>query len=211
MPIVFAGYVGIHIFIPAPDHSQTLYRLHLERHLDQRFQPLRGGAVQLHDHHFWSESRHLVHSGLAGPVTGVKALGVVGVKQRRFALDPPESLKLMQGPQLLTVPAFETGRYWIVPLSDSYLNFYTAIGSHFNSTAGQYLVVGPGKHLQRAGCYLSILPYLLQTFGCAKVALIIPFGPLFQYAFMVSAACRMCLSESMCRLSSTGFAFVCLP
>ncbi len=52
----------------------------------------------------------------------------------------------MQGPQLLTVPAFETGRYWIVPFSDSYLNFYTAIGSHFNSTAGQYLVVGPGKH-----------------------------------------------------------------
>ena len=56
----------------------------------------------------------------------------------------------MQGPQLLTVPAFETGRYWIAPFSDSYLNFYTAIGSHFNSTAGQYLVVGPGKHLQCA-------------------------------------------------------------
>ncbi|DBB11917.1 hypothetical protein WJX82_007641 [Trebouxia sp. C0006] len=53
-------------------------------------------------------------------------------------------LDLSQGPQLLTVPAFETGRYWIVPFSDSYLNFYTAIGSHFNSTAGQYLVVGPG-------------------------------------------------------------------
>lgn len=50
---------------------------------------------------------------------------------------------VLKGPQIVTVPTFDTpSRYWIVPFLDAYLNFYGAIGSYFNSTAGQYLVVG---------------------------------------------------------------------
>jgi len=49
----------------------------------------------------------------------------------------------MQGPQIVTVPTFDVpSRYWIVPFLDAYLNYYGAIGSDFNGTAGQYLVVG---------------------------------------------------------------------
>ncbi|KAA6420889.1 MAG: hypothetical protein FRX49_09030 [Trebouxia sp. A1-2] len=49
----------------------------------------------------------------------------------------------MQGPQIVTVPQFDVpSRYWIVPFLDAYLNYYGAIGSDFNSTPGQYLVVG---------------------------------------------------------------------
>ena len=88
MPIVFAGYVGIYILVPAPDHSQTLHWLHLEWHLGQRFQPSAGCAVQLHHRHSWSESRYFVHSSLAGPVTGGTALGDIGVKQRRSNPNP---------------------------------------------------------------------------------------------------------------------------
>ncbi len=52
----------------------------------------------------------------------------------------------LQGPQIITVPRFDTpARYWIVPFSDAYYNIWGAIGSHFNSTAGQYLVVGRSK------------------------------------------------------------------
>lgn len=54
--------------------------------------------------------------------------------------------KLLQGPQIITVPQFDTPRrYWIVPFADAYYNIYGAIGSHFNSSAGQYLVVGRSK------------------------------------------------------------------
>ena len=50
-----------------------------------------------------------------------------------------------QGPQIISVPEFDTPkRYWIVPFLDAYLNFYGAIGSDFNSSAGDYLVVGRG-------------------------------------------------------------------
>ncbi len=49
----------------------------------------------------------------------------------------------VQGPQIVTVPKFDVpARYWIVPFLDAYLNYYGAIGSDFNSTPGQYLVVG---------------------------------------------------------------------
>ncbi|DBA92269.1 TPA: hypothetical protein ACH3X2_003703 [Trebouxia sp. C0005] len=52
-------------------------------------------------------------------------------------------LDLSQGPQIVTVPQFDVpSRYWIVPFLDAYLNYYGAIGSDFNSTPGQYLVVG---------------------------------------------------------------------
>ncbi len=52
----------------------------------------------------------------------------------------------MQGPQIVTVPKFDVpNRYWIVPFLDAYLNYYGAIGSDFNSTPGQYLVVGRSK------------------------------------------------------------------
>lgn len=52
----------------------------------------------------------------------------------------------MQGPQIVTVPQFDVpSRYWIVPFLDAYLNYYGAIGSDFNSTPGQYLVVGRSK------------------------------------------------------------------
>ncbi|KAL0038112.1 hypothetical protein WJX79_003329 [Trebouxia sp. C0005] len=52
-------------------------------------------------------------------------------------------LDLSQGPQIVTVPSVSpSNRYWIVPFLDAYLNYYGAIGSDFNSSAGQYLVVG---------------------------------------------------------------------
>ncbi len=52
----------------------------------------------------------------------------------------------MQGPQIVTVPKFETlSRYWIVPFLHAYLSYYGAIGSAFNSTPGQSLVVGRSK------------------------------------------------------------------
>ena len=54
-------------------------------------------------------------------------------------------LLLLQGNQIVTVPAFDSGRYWIVPFLDAYTNFYSSIGSHNNSTAGDYLVLGRGK------------------------------------------------------------------
>ena len=54
---------------------------------------------------------------------------------------------MLKGPQIVTVPKFDTpSRYWIVPFLDAYLNYYGAIGSYFNSTAGQYLVVGRSKN-----------------------------------------------------------------
>lgn len=52
----------------------------------------------------------------------------------------------LQGPQVVTVPQFDNPkRYWIVPFLDAYLNFYGALGSAYNTTAGSYLVVGPSK------------------------------------------------------------------
>ncbi|KAK9827504.1 hypothetical protein WJX74_006310 [Apatococcus lobatus] len=52
-------------------------------------------------------------------------------------------LDLSQGPQIITVPQFDTPRrYWIVPFADAYYNIYGAVGAHFNSSSGQYLVVG---------------------------------------------------------------------
>ena len=47
----------------------------------------------------------------------------------------------MQGPQIITVPAFDS-RYWLLPLQDAYTNTYAALGSDYNTQAGQYLVVG---------------------------------------------------------------------
>ena len=53
---------------------------------------------------------------------------------------------LLQGPQIISVPQFDTPkRYWIVPLLDAYTNYYGGPGSIRNSTAGQYLVVGPSE------------------------------------------------------------------
>ena len=62
-----------------------------------------------------------------------------------------------QGPQIVTVPQFDTPqRYWIVPFVDAYLNYYGAIGSDFNSTAGQYLVVGRSESSHQAAlCIMS--------------------------------------------------------
>lgn len=55
-------------------------------------------------------------------------------------------LVCVQGPQIISVPQFDTPRrYWIVPFVDNYFNFWGAIGSDFNSSAGDYLVVGRGK------------------------------------------------------------------
>ncbi len=47
-----------------------------------------------------------------------------------------------QGPQVFTVPPVPKGRYWIVPFLDAYTNFIGALGSAYNSTPGNYLVVG---------------------------------------------------------------------
>ena len=54
---------------------------------------------------------------------------------------------LLQGPQQVTVPAFSADRYWEVPFIDAYTNVNSSIGSRFNNTAGQYLVVGQGALL----------------------------------------------------------------
>ena len=43
----------------------------------------------------------------------------------------------------MTVPTFDAGRYWEVPFIDAYTNVNSYIGSHYNNTAGSYLVVGP--------------------------------------------------------------------
>ena len=49
----------------------------------------------------------------------------------------------VQGPQIVSIPQFDTPkRYWIVPFADAYLNEYSYLGSDFNTTAGDYLVVG---------------------------------------------------------------------
>ena len=61
---------------------------------------------------------------------------------------------LAQEPQILTVPAFPSGRYWIVPFLDAYTNFYSAIGSDYNSTPGDYLVLGQGKLWVMLTCVL---------------------------------------------------------
>ena len=62
---------------------------------------------------------------------------------------------MLQGPQFITVPEFDTPRrYWIVPFLDAYLNFYGAIGSDYNSSAGEYLVVGRGKSPVGNNCML---------------------------------------------------------
>ena len=54
----------------------------------------------------------------------------------------------VQDPQIITVPQFYAPkRYWIVRFLDAYTNYFAGIGSTSNSSAGQYLVVGPGKHL----------------------------------------------------------------
>ncbi len=54
---------------------------------------------------------------------------------------------VLQGPQIVTVPTVSpSNRYWIVPFLDAYLNYYGAIGSDFNSSAGQYLVVGRSEN-----------------------------------------------------------------
>lgn len=54
---------------------------------------------------------------------------------------------LLQGPQVFTVPTFDTPRrYFIVQLSDAYQNFFAALGSSFNSS-GKYLVAGRGEVL----------------------------------------------------------------
>ena len=50
----------------------------------------------------------------------------------------------LQGPQIITVPQFDS-RYWVLPFLDAGLNFYAGIGSNYNSTAGEYLVVGRGQ------------------------------------------------------------------
>ena len=76
---------------------------------------------------------------------------------------------MLQGPQIVTVPEFDTpNRYWIVPFLDAYLNYYGAIGSYFNSSAGQYLVVGRGKPLGQGNSELSIPNQVFLT--CAITA-----------------------------------------
>nr|QOL01276.1 putative extracellular protein TR9_078 [Trebouxia lynnae] len=51
-------------------------------------------------------------------------------------------LDLSQGPVILTLPSFDSNRYWIVPLQDAYTNTYSVLGSDYNTQAGQYLIVG---------------------------------------------------------------------
>lgn len=51
----------------------------------------------------------------------------------------------LQGPQVITIPSFDSGRYWCVPLQDAYTNTYSALGSDFNTAAGQHLIVGRSR------------------------------------------------------------------
>lgn len=53
-------------------------------------------------------------------------------------------LDLSQGPQVITVPTVNSGRYYVVALLDLYTNVYASIGSSSNSTAGSYLILGRG-------------------------------------------------------------------
>lgn len=54
---------------------------------------------------------------------------------------------LMQGPQIITIPAFDSNRFWIIPLQDAYTNTYATLGSGSNTAPGQYLIVGRSKLL----------------------------------------------------------------
>lgn len=64
----------------------------------------------------------------------------------KAGLNATHSPCVLQGPQIVTIPTFDTPkRYWIVPFLDAYLNYYGALGSNFNTSAGQYLVVGRGE------------------------------------------------------------------
>ncbi|KAK9828758.1 hypothetical protein WJX72_001942 [[Myrmecia] bisecta] len=65
-----------------------------------------------------------------------------GVTPNHDTLYSQAILDLSQGPQVFTIPPFPTGRYWIVPFLDAYTNFFGALGSHFSSPPGNYLVVG---------------------------------------------------------------------
>lgn len=53
----------------------------------------------------------------------------------------------LQGPVILTLPSFDSNRYWIVPLQDAYTNTYANLGSDYNTQAGQYLIAGRSKLL----------------------------------------------------------------
>ena len=55
---------------------------------------------------------------------------------------------MMQGPQVITVPQFDTPkRYWIIQLLDAYSNSFAYLGSHFNTSAGSTLILGRSTSL----------------------------------------------------------------
>ncbi|KAK9796634.1 hypothetical protein WJX73_004944 [Symbiochloris irregularis] len=64
-----------------------------------------------------------------------------GVTPNHDTLYAQAVLDLSQGPQIFTIPQFPAGRYWVVPFLDAYTNLFGALGSHFNSPPGDYLVV----------------------------------------------------------------------
>lgn len=53
----------------------------------------------------------------------------------------------IQGAQIITVPAAEPNRFWIIPLQDAYTNTFATLGSDYNTAAGKYLIVGRSEHL----------------------------------------------------------------
>lgn len=84
------------------------------------------------------------------------------------------ALCMLQGPQIVTVPEFDTPkRYWIVPFLDAYLNYYGAIGSYFNSSAGQYLIVGRGKHRRSRAFLESRISHLFLMIMTSKRSLLL--------------------------------------
>ena len=69
----------------------------------------------------------------------------------------PKISVFVEGPQIITVRQFDTPRrYWIVPFLDAYYNYYGAIGSDYNSSSGQYLVVGRSRFAKHHFCLFGI-------------------------------------------------------
>lgn len=70
----------------------------------------------------------------------------------------------LQGPQIITIPAFDSNRFWIIPLQDAYTNTYATLGSGSNTAPGQYLIVGRSK-------LLASLPIAVQKGAARKASL----------------------------------------